>query len=175
MDLDEFEIVTDTVEKSEHFVVDNDEKASWALRKLATLRKKMAEQDAIAQKEIERVQQWLETAKKSLENDAEFFESLLLMYAQKQRVDEGRATISLPYGKIKSRATRAKVQVVNEEEFLAWAKESQPELIRVKETANISELSKLVKDSLVVSDTGEIIPAVTVIPDGISYTIETEE
>lgn len=174
MDINEFEI-SEFPQTQTPFVVDTDAKAEWAIRKLSAVRKRIAEAEQIAKDEIYRVEQWLESQKKSLSNDAEYFEALLITYGERCRTVDNRLTVSLPHGKIKSRATKAKVSVNNEEEFIAWAKDNAPDLLRVKESVNVGELNKLIDGDVVVTADGEVVPAVSVIPDAVNYTIETEE
>ena len=160
--IDDFEIIEEPTREA--FVISDDSKADWAMRKLASLRRKQADNKAIFDKEVQRVTEWLEKVNRDIERDAEWFESNLKPYALTQRYG-GRKSVVLPHGTIKTTGGRPKIEVENETEFLAWAEVSQPELIRIKKEIDKKVLNTLLTDSGdVISTQGEIVPSVRVIP-----------
>ena len=160
--VDDFEIIEAPLREA--FIVDNDAKADWAMRKLASLRRKQIDNKAIYDREVLRVAEWLEKVNTDLERDAEWFESNLKPYALTERYN-GRKSVVLPHGTIKTTAGRPKIEIENELEFLAWAETSQPELIRIKKEIDKKVLNTLLTDSGdVISTQGEIVPSVRVIP-----------
>jgi len=160
--IDDFEIIEEPAR--EPFKVDDDSKADWAMRKLASIRRKQAENKDIFDREVKRVMEWLEKVNTALERDAEWFEANLRPYALLQR-SEGRKSVILPHGTIKTTAGRAKVEIENEEAFLKWAKDSAPELLRIKTEIDKKNLNALItEENKVISTQGEIVPAVRVIP-----------
>lgn len=169
--LDEFEIEEAPIREA--FVVDDDAKADWALRKLRSLRRKQEENQKIAETEAQRVSEWLSKVNTALESDALYFEAILRPYALLQR-SEGRKSVVLPHGTIKTTAGRAKVEIENQDEFIKWAEENNPLLLRIKKEPDKKALSDLItEDNRVISTEGEIIPAVKVLPaeTGISFVI----
>ena len=160
--IDDFEIIEAPLREA--FIVNDDAKADWAMRKLASLRRKQADNKAIYEREVLRVAEWLEKVNTDLERDAEWFESNLKPYALTERYN-GRKSLVLPHGTIKTTAGRSKIEIENELEFLAWAETSQPELIRIKKEIDKKVLNTLLTDSGdVISTQGEIVPSVRVIP-----------
>ncbi len=160
--IDEFEISEQPVREA--FIVDDDAKADWAMRKLAFIRRKQEENKNIHEQEVKRVTEWLQTVNTALERDAEYFEAILKPYALLQR-SEGRKSVILPHGTIKTVAGRAKVEIESEEKLLAWAEASYPAVIRIKKDIDKRVLNELItEDNQVISTDGEIIPAVRVIP-----------
>jgi phage host-nuclease inhibitor protein Gam len=160
--VDDFEIIEEPTREA--FVISDDSKADWAMRKLASLRRKQADNKAIFDKEVQRVTEWLEKVNRDIERDAEWFESNLKPYALTQRYD-GRKSVVLPHGTIKTTAGRPKIEIEDESQFLAWAELSQPELIRIKKEIDKKVLNTLLTDSGdVISTQGEIVPSVRVIP-----------
>jgi len=160
--IDDFEIIEAPLREA--FIVNDDAKADWAMRKLASLRRKQADNKAIYEREVLRVAEWLEKVNTDLERDAEWFESNLKPYALTERYN-GRKSVVLPHGTIKTTAGRPKIEIDNELEFLAWAETSQPELIRIKKEIDKKVLNTLLTDSGdVISTQGEIVPSVRVIP-----------
>lgn len=160
--IDDFEIIEEPIREA--FVVDNDEKADWAMRKLASIRRKQADNKAIYDREVQRVAEWLERVNTALERDAQWFESNLKPYALSERYN-GRKSVILPHGTIKTTAGRPKIEIENESEFFAWAEKSEPELIRIKKEIDKKALNALLTDSGdVISTQGEIVPSVRVTP-----------
>lgn len=160
--------------ENEGFVVDTDQKADWAIRKLAVVRKKQAENQAIHDAEIVRIQEWLSTVNTALERDALYFEAVLTPYALLQR-SEGRKTVTLPHGTIKTTAGQAKVEFKNEAAFIEWAKTNDPSLLRIKTDIDKTAVKSLItEEGVVISTQGEIIPDVEVIPAETSVKFVTE-
>lgn len=160
--VDDFEIIEEPAR--EPFIVDDDSKADWAMRKLASIRRKQAENKAIFDRESQRVAEWLEKVNTALERDAEWFEANLKPYALLQR-SEGRKSVVLPHGTIKTTAGRPKFEIEDESAFLAWAETNQPELVRVKKEIDKKALGALNQaEDKVISTQGEIVPAVKVLP-----------
>jgi phage host-nuclease inhibitor protein Gam len=159
--VNDFEIVEEPVREA--FVIDDDFKADWAMRKLASIRRKQDDNKAIFEAEVNRVQEWLETVNKGLESDAVWFESNLHPYALQQR-SEGRKSVVLPHGTIKTTGGRPKIEFESEEKFIEWAKTANPELLRIKTEINKKALNDLITDdNQVISTQGEIVPEVKVI------------
>jgi phage host-nuclease inhibitor protein Gam len=160
----------------ETFTVDNDAKADWALRKLGAIRAKIEENKAIAQAEAERIAAWLEHVNAAFADDIGYFEGQLRQYAETQRA-EGRKSVELPHGKIKSRAVNPKFAVEDKEAFLAWARANNPALIRITEAPAITEMNTALSKSdvgVAVDANGEVVPGVSVVDASVSYTFETE-
>ena len=159
--IDEFEVVESPA--PEGFVVDDDEKAEWAVRKLARIRRKQAENKKIYDAEINRILEWLKTVNETLERDALYFEAVLTPYALLER-SNGRKSLVLPHGTVKTTAGRAKIEFESEDGFIEWAKSNDPELLRIKHEINKKVLNDLITEDLqVISTQGEIIPKVRVI------------
>lgn len=160
--IDDFEIIEEPTREA--FVVDNDEKADWAMRKLASIRRKQTDNEAIYNREVKRVAEWLEKVNTALERDAEWFESNLKPYALTER-HNGRKSVVLPHGTIKTTAGRPRIEISNELELLAWAETSQPDLIRTKKEIDKKSLNALITETGdVISTQGEIVPSVRVTP-----------
>lgn len=168
--IDEFETSPEPVR--EQFVIDDDSKADWAMRKLASIRRKQAENEAIFSRELDRIQEWLLAVNNALEADAQWFESNLKPYALQQR-SEGRKSVVLPHGTVKTTAGRPKVEVINEDELLKWATDSEPSVIRVKTEIDKKALNALITESGdVISTQGEIVPAVRVIEPTVNVSFD---
>ena len=170
--------VPEVPEERVHFTVDNLEKAAWAMRKLAHIRKKQAEIQSIADKEIMRIQYWAEDQKKGLEDDARYFEGLLMAYHQSVYADDPKAkTIKLPHGELTARKQQDDWRIMDEV-FIQAAKElGLMNLIRVKEEPNKTELKKALwfdpeTGKVIDPETGAVVDGVTVIPGGVKFSVK---
>lgn len=160
--------------ENEGFVVDNDQKADWAIRKLAVIRRKQAENKAIYDAEIVRITEWLSTVNTALERDSLYFEAVLRPYALTQR-SEGRKSISLPHGTIKTTAGQPKVEFKDEAKFIEWATANDPSLLKIKTDIDKTAVKALItEEGVVISTQGEIVPNVEVIPAETSIKFVTE-
>ena len=160
--------------ENEGFVVDNDQKADWAIRKLAVIRRKQAENKAIYDAEVIRITEWLSTVNTALDRDALYFEAILTPYALLQR-SEGRKTVTLPHGTLKTTAGQSHIEFKDESKFIEWAKVNDPALLRIKTDVDKSALKVLIsEEGVLISTQGEIIPDVQVVPGQTSVKFITE-
>lgn len=148
------------------FAVDDDQKADWALRKIASLRAKQKDVVTQADEQIAVIEQWEKERIERLEKDVERFESLLTNYAAQKRSENPKfKTLLLAHGKIGFRKQQPKWTVgklVGE-----WLFENgHRELVRVKKEPELAKLKKagfIIKGNrLVDPDSGEIVPDVEV-------------
>jgi hypothetical protein len=178
------ETVDDEANEShdESFKITDDGTASWAMRKLRKIRNQQASNFEIAERESERINEWLGSVNAPLIRDINYFEALLTEYALDCRVDpsDGRKTISLPAGKVSTRAKQPK-WTVNNDEFIPWAEENFPDLIRIKKEPDLSAIKERFSgapvaeaDGVVVTEDGEIIPGVSIMEQEWSANISVE-
>ncbi len=160
----------------ERFRITDDGAAEWALRKLHAFRAKMEENRRIAEAERQRIDSWLEHANEALATDAAYFEGILSEYALAQRED-GRKSVALPHGTLKTRASRRRFDVADAEAFLAWARDNAPHLIRVTEAPKKSDFGEVLdvqEGHVIDTQTGEIVPGVAASDEPPSVTIDTK-
>jgi hypothetical protein len=171
-----FANVPEDADARERFKVVDDSAATWTMRKLAALRKREAELDAIAAQETERIRQWRAAQAATLEPDIAYFEGLLIEYAKNERDQNGRKSIVLPHGKIASRAGSERVDVVDADAFIKWAQANSPLLVRVRaepdKTAIKANLLNQGADGAIDKTTGEIVPGVAFIKSDTTYSID---
>ena len=160
--------------ENEGFVVDTDQKADWAIRKLAVIRRKQAENKAIYDAEVIRITEWLSTVNTALDRDALYFEAVLTPYALLQR-SEGRKTVTLPHGSLKTTAGQPHIEFNDEAKFIQWALANDTTLVKIKTDVNKTALKALItEEGVVISTQGEIIPEVKVLPAETSVKFVTE-
>lgn len=150
----------DLTEVREGFKIEDLEGATWAFRKLRAIENKEADIKAIAEEEIARVNNWKETELKQYEADKHYFEFLLSEYYKNEKAKDKKFKLSTPYGKVTSRKS-SKWNYENEEALTKYLKDNRPELVRVEEEVNKTELKKVFKDGID-KETGEVLPFVTI-------------
>ena len=151
---------SDLQEVREGFKVENLERATWAFRKLRAIENKEADIKAIAEEEIARITAWRDAELKQYEGDKQYFSFLLEEYYKNEKAKDKKFKLSTPYGKVTARKS-SKWNYENEEALVKYLKDNKPELVRVKEEVNKTELKKVFKDG-VDKETGEILPFVTI-------------
>lgn len=150
----------------EQVTLGGDQDATWALRKLAAIRKQKAANDAIAEEEASRISAWLEAVNEPLRRQAAFVENILNGYAIYERTSHDRKTIILPYGKLATRPVADKWEVADADAFMKWAGEGHPELLKTtvkpESITAIKAALELNSDGDVMTPEGEPVPGVTV-------------
>ena len=130
--------------------------AAWALRKMSKVQAKIAETNAAAEAEIKLTQAWRDKENGKLELEIDFFTYLLDTYFRRCQVEDPKLkTLKLPHGSLKMRAQQPEF-TYDDEPLLAWAKESLPTAVVVKE----SVAKQPVKDWI--KETGEVPAGVTI-------------
>jgi phage host-nuclease inhibitor protein Gam len=180
------------LQQTQRFIVDDETKAEWALRKLARAEAELERDRAIALAEIEKVSAWLDARRNVTQRQIDFFRSLLREFHTNELAsDPKRKTISLPSGTLRARKAAEKWVVDNEVAFIDWAKVNLPEAVRTREEAAKTEIKKLLQISEVaittedgqpafyasLPDTGEIVPGVTVVPvhGGVTFNVDVRK
>ncbi|MED2978241.1 host-nuclease inhibitor Gam family protein [Bacillus swezeyi] len=174
-------------EGPEIFEVHDLETAAEAQRRVAYFKRKQAEIDAVADKQIERLKReilqleyWRVEEKKEYVRRENFYKHRLERYMREEvrkMQDNGKKpkkTIKLPYGTIKLVKQQPEYQR-NENDLLKYAESKG--FVRVKKDvdwAAIKNKAKVFGDNLIDAD-GELIPGVTVVDREDKFTVEVNE
>lgn len=139
----------DPPEEEEEFVpftIDDDDKATWALRILAVNYREQSRLSQQADREIARIEEWKEINVGVIKRRAENLESQLEGYFRRLR-DEGFAgsTYKLPTGSLKRNAGRLSIAIEDEDILLKSVKDAAPEIVETKETVTKTALAKLIR------------------------------
>lgn len=174
-------------EGPEIFEVHDLDTAAEAQRRVAYFKRKQAEIDEVAEKQIERLkaqmerlEHWQEEAKKEYVERENFYKHRLERYMREEvrKMQENgkkpKKTIKLPYGTIKLVKQQPEYQR-NENDLLEYAESKG--FVRVKKDvdwAAIKNKAKVFGDKLIDAD-GELIPGVTVVDREDKFTVEVNE
>ncbi|WP_243447905.1 host-nuclease inhibitor Gam family protein [Clostridium tetani] len=148
------------IEELEGFKITNIDEANWAFRKIRALKEEVKETNLLADKEIERIENWREKEIKTSIDNIQYFEGILTEYYMKLRSEDPKAKLNTPYGKVTSRKNK-KYNWINEEGLIKYLKENNKKLIRVREEINKIEFKKVYKNG-VNEETGEVIPGIEI-------------
>lgn len=155
-------------QRDEAFVIKNDEDASFATRKLRDLIGQQLNNQAVADKEIKRLEAWLQQVNGALDFRVNYFRGLLIDYMRSER-EKGRKSVNLPYGTIKSRVNPDKVEL--DDEFTQWAITERPELLSTPPTPAPKPILAEVKKLL---QSGVSLPHAKIVEGGVSYSVEVK-
>lgn len=164
---------------SEAWSIATDDDAAWASRKIATAQAEIDRINAWADREHKRIDDIVEREVRGPLNTIDFMKAHLHSWFNKLLAN-GRRTksIDLPGGRFSVRTIPSQAKVDDQTQFLAWAKQNAPELVRVKETVDLTELKKRFEvDGQYVIDTltGEFVPHVIVEPERENASFKVEE
>lgn len=151
---------------------------NWAFRKLSALKSKEKEINQLANVERDRIAEWEKGELISVHNSITFFESHVQRYhAEQLAADPKQKTISTPYGKSKTRKSKETPDKGDEALLLDYV--IQNDLAEfIKNSVKWADLKKSLKiveisgEKVVIDDTGQIVPGVTIKPEMISYSVE---
>lgn len=140
--------------------------ASWASRKIAEASRCLADIEAWAQRERERIDSVVARESASHERTIHFFTGHLAAW-MREEIETGRQTkksIALAGGVLKLTKRQPKIEV-NGDVFLPWAEKSAPNLVRteIKKSVNLSalrEFCQYAEEGRLVVD-GEIVEGAT--------------
>lgn len=153
-------------EQQEGFVIDDNHKANWALKKIREHKAKQRENEEFAQEEIEQIEQWLEGENEKLQKKIDFLENALHYYFMKLREKDPKLkTHSLPFGKLQMRK-QPPAYKYDDNRLLKFLHDAGiKKAIRVKESPDKTQLKKIttiVGNKLVIKETGEVVEGVVV-------------
>jgi hypothetical protein len=167
------------------FKVRDPASADWALRKLAKVRARQEEVRALAARQREAVMavvarhlapvdEWEADQAERLGHEEAYFEGLLAEWHREVLAEDPRQrTVRLPHGELVARKAPDRFEV-DEKEFLAWARQAVPALVRVREEPDRQALRRYFAgtrpgDELADPATGEILGCVRLVAGEVAY------
>ena len=163
-------------EQEDKFIIDDDNKADWALQKIKEHKETIKEKEQLAEQRINQIETWLEEETEKIENEIENLRYMLYEYAEQLKEENpDLKTHSLPFGKLKFRKQRAKWRY--KDELLDYAEKNIPDVIKTKKQVNKRELKKkceVVNGKVINKETGEVIEGVEIEERGEKFDIKVE-
>lgn len=161
------------IKNEDRFVIDDESKADWALRKIKEHQQKIDEAKKLAEKEKEKIDEWFNDIKIKKERQINNLESLLAEYAmQKRKEDKNFKTMKLPNGRFGFRKQPLKWKYDNEKVVETLEKLGMTDLVRIKKEPKKSDIKKVfevVNGKAVNPETGEVVEGIEVINQGESF------
>ena len=143
---------------AETFIIDNDSKAEWAIKKIKEAQDEHDRILALITEEEQKLALRKEQIAKKLESDTSYLKYLLNNYMQTVTCKESKTqkTYQLLSGKLVYKYGGTE-WVKDDDAMLAWAKKDMPELVKVKESVDWAALKKTIS----VTENGEVITETT--------------
>lgn len=164
----------------ERFVIDDDSKADWAVRKIAEAERRMAAVHERHDREQARIADWLTSATAADRQTVEHMTALLERYAIARREADGTKSIKTPHGTIQTRVSSPTCKVVGDK-FVDWALgHGLNDLIRVKHEVDKRSLNErtgrwsVTPDGYYVTEDGEVVPDVEWVGEQVSVTVKPD-
>lgn len=157
----------------EGFVIDNDQKADWAIRKIR-------EADA----ELARMQSWYETQLQAIryrhDQTVSFFNAKLQKYMDLVPAKDTKTTrkYALASGEMVLTKAKQDFSVTDDEALLGWCQMNAPELVRVTMKPAWSDIKKRMKATdggIADSETGLMVDGVEVVTKPESFAVKMKE
>ena len=169
------EHIAEEVNDDDRFVIDSEEKADWALRKIKEAENEIEKAEYFAETQIRQIENWrIKQTDKHYES-IEYFQSLLAEYLQNKRKEDPKLkSITLPTGNVGFRKRQPK-WVYNDDVLLkALENENMNDLIRVKKELNkkaIKKEFKVVDGNVINPETGQVIEGIQIVEQGESLNV----
>jgi hypothetical protein len=129
------------------FQIDDQEKASWAARRILQSQKRIAERQDTAKQFKQRIDSWLTQANRGDEETIERLEAILEPYLEEELSGKKRGKSLQLFGAVISlRKQPEKVFVVDSDKAIAYCKDKHPDALIIKTDLSKSELKRLVKE-----------------------------
>lgn len=179
IDLDELSDVLFQLPESEvkqRFCITDLDSLNWAFRTLSALDAQLSDKRELAEKEMARIQEWMDKETKSIEQNSQFFLSLIEQYAREQRANNPKWKASTPYGKVGFRKQQPKWCYDEQKALEAIESAGLDQLLRVQKeldkTALKASVNVLENGSVVHLESGMIIEGISVIPQDDAVKVE---
>ncbi|WLR44518.1 host-nuclease inhibitor Gam family protein (plasmid) [Bacillus carboniphilus] len=167
-------------EVKQRYQISGIDSLNWAFRKLSAFKAQEAEIEQLAKIEHERIEQWETQQKRGLQQDIQFFETLINEYhANVLEEDPKQKTLSTPYGRSKSRRTKCQPDKADEQALLQYIKTNDLQGF-IKESVKWADLKKTLKVAetsegmAVIDENGQVVEGAVVKPESITYKVEVD-
>ncbi|MGG4449605.1 host-nuclease inhibitor Gam family protein [Brevibacillus porteri] len=179
LELDELQEIAFHLQEEEikqRFRITDLDSLNWTLRKLAALEAKRKENDALAQKEYERIRAWEVKVSKEIDDHKQFLTMLIEDYARQQRAADPKWKSTTPYGKVSFRKQQPKWEYDEHKALESVQSNGLDKFIRVKQELDKQTLKasvQVMEDGRVVDvETGNFIEGIAVMEQPEAFKVE---
>jgi hypothetical protein len=160
---------------SDDFIVDNLDKAEWAVRKIASYEAAKREAEDLAKKRIDQIKAWLDSEKATNDKQIEYLSELVRPFAEGRLKDAKKRSLKLPCGTIGFRKAQPKFDFDNDK-LLPWAKVNVPDQVETKESVKWGELKKTLafEQGKAITKDGEVVPGIMVTEQPDSFYVKVD-
>lgn len=154
-------LAVENEEMEQSFVVDTNEKADWAMKKLSEINSQIEDVDRRAKVQEQQIFDWKTNELQKLEESREYFENLLNNFTVKKLEENPKFKFSSPWGKISVR--HVKEWSYNDDELIKQYKDTQ--FVKTSYKLNKNDLKKsveIVNGKAVSKETGEIVDGIKI-------------
>ena len=162
-------------EEQQAFIIDDDKKASWALKKYKLLEIEEERKKNLVKEEIDRLKSWLDQEQEKIEKKKALLSQSLSGYLYQLRRDDPKAKIDTPFGAVTTRKQQDK-WTFDDETVIKFLHEAEmDEFIQVKEEIDKRPLKKALRvlDGKAYTEAGEEVEGITVTDQGEALSIKT--
>lgn len=164
-----------TATAQQHWQIDGDKTAMWAIGKIHDATEERDRIRRNAQHQIEQIQAKALRDETGSTRTIEFMTGKLIAYRRQLEQENPRLpkTYRLANGDLCVRAGRPSVKVIDESAFVDWASDNRPSALTYKpKVSALKDLDRADDGHLVDPETGEIIPGVVEITADPSYSVK---
>ena len=163
-------------DQAQAFVIDDDKKASWALKKYKLLEIEEDRKAKLVKDETERLKLWLLSEQEKIDKKKACLEQMLGGYLMDLRKDDPKAKVDTPYGTVSTRKNPDK-WIYEDQAVIKFLHEAEMDkFIRVKEEIDKTPLKKALKvlDGKAYTEAGEEVAGISVENAGEKIVIKAE-
>lgn len=156
--------------ESEGFVIDNIDKADWAMGKIKLERAKMAQNEELARARIEQLEVWLAKKNEASENTIAFFENKLIPFVEEQIKGSKKKSINLPSGTVGFKKTTKTTK--DDRAVLDFVRANYGEYVKLEEKLDLTGFKKTctIENGHLITADGEVVPGYEVEEQNVIYT-----
>lgn len=157
-------------EQDEAFVVDDDQKADWAVRRIREL-------EADTKKWKEYYAEQLKRVTEQNDNSVMYFKGLLASYFAHvpHKFTKTAESYSLPSGTLRLKQQQPEYVREDESKIIEWAQKNVPDVVETVTQLRWADLKKLGKadgETFIMTETGEVVPGIKVLARPNTFEIE---
>lgn len=169
------EHIAEEVNNNDRFVIDSEEKADWALRKIKEAENNIEKIEEFAEHQIRQIENWKAKQTEDHYYNIGNLQSLLAEYLRNKRKEDPEfKSITLPNGNVGFRRNQSK-WIYNDDVVLeALENENMTDFIKVEKKLDkrlIKKAFEVMGDKVINPDTGEVIEGIEIVEQGESLNV----